>query len=231
MFGGTFNPIHSCHLRVADRVRDLVGLDRVIFVPAADPPHKSVDLEAPDHRFAMTRLAVAEWPDFVADDLELRRPGPSYSADTMGEFRRRHPDADLFFLLGIEMFRELATWRDPERLLAYCRLIVIGRSGSPFAGLAGLPWLRDAAPSDLARLDAQEGEAAIDLAPACPIVLVKPEPCELSSTQVRRDLVAGRVGRNVLPGPVWSYILKNKLYGVRDPGVPPNPPSEEPARP
>jgi nicotinate-nucleotide adenylyltransferase len=215
VFGGTFNPIHTCHLQVAARVRELVGLERVIFVPAAEPPHKSADLAPAFHRLEMTRLAVAEWPGFEVDDLELRRAGPSYSADTMEEFRRRYPDADLYFLLGEDMFRSLATWRDPHRLLAVCRLAVIARAGVPFAALADLPWLGDTPRGVLARLDEQPGEVSLDLGPDIPVCLVRPAPCDISSTQVRHDLAAGRLEKKALPAPVQSYILKYELYGAR----------------
>ena len=214
VFGGTFNPIHVCHLRVAARVRELLGLERVVFVPAAEPPHKSADLAPAVHRLEMTRLAVAGVPGFEVDDLELKRPGPSYSADTMEEFRRRYPDADLYFLLGEDMFRDLASWRDPHRLLAVCRLAVIARAGVPFAALAGVPWLGDTPREVLERVDAESGEASRDLGPHVPVCLVKTVPCEVSATQVRRDLAAGRLDKKVLPAPVHSYILKNKLYGA-----------------
>jgi nicotinate-nucleotide adenylyltransferase len=203
---------------VAARVRELIGLDRVVFVPAAEPPHKSGDLAPARHRLEMTKLAVKGWPGFEVDDLELARPGPSYSADTMEEFRRRCPDADLYFLLGEEMFRDLATWRDPHRLLAACRLAVIARSGTPFAALAGLPWLGDTPPEILARLDRQAGDASLDLGPRTPVCLVKLAPCDISSTQVRRDLAAGRLEKKALPALVQSYILKHGLYGVRREG-------------
>lgn len=218
VFGGTFNPIHMCHLQVAARVRELVGLERVIFVPAAEPPHKSADLAPAHHRLEMTRLAVAGWPGFEVDDLELTRPGPSYSADTMEEFRRRYPDADLYFLLGVDMFRELSTWRDPHRLLAACRLVVIARSGAPLAAMAGLPWLGDTSREALERLDQQPGEVSLDLGPKIPVCLVRTARCDISSTQVRRDLAAGRLEKKALPAPVQSYILKYRLYGVRREG-------------
>ncbi|MFZ5861267.1 MAG: nicotinate (nicotinamide) nucleotide adenylyltransferase [Nitrospirota bacterium] len=216
VFGGTFNPIHVCHLRIAARVRELAGLDRVIFVPAAIPPHKAGDLAPAAHRFEMVKLAVAGWPRFGVDDLELTREGPSYSADTMEVFRRRYPDADLSFLLGIEMFRTLSAWRDPHRLVAACRLLVIGRQGTPFAGLVGLPWMAETPREALERLDAQAGEAVLDLSPHAPVCLIRPIPCDASSTQIRRDLAAGRSVKKVLPAPVQSYILQNRLYGVRE---------------
>lgn len=218
VFGGTFNPIHVCHLRIAARVRELVGLDRVIFVPAAIPPHKAVELAPALHRLEMVKRAVAGWPGFEADDLELSREGPSYSADTMEVFRGRYPDADLYFLMGIDMFGTLSTWRDPHRLVAACRLLIIGRQGAPFAGLSGMPWLGDAPREVLARLDADAGEAVVDLTPGSPVCLVKPAPCDASSTQIRRSLAEGRSVKKVLPAPVQSYILQNRLYGVHGNG-------------
>jgi nicotinate-nucleotide adenylyltransferase len=218
VFGGTFNPIHVCHLRIAARVRELVGLDRVIFVPAATPPHKASELAPAVHRMEMVKLAVAGWPGLETDDLELTREGPSYSADTMEIFRVRYPDADLYFLMGIDMFRTLSTWRDPHRLVAACRLLIIGRQGTPFAGLFNTPWLGDVPRDALLRLDADAAEAVLDLGPHTPVCLVKPSPCDVSSTQIRRDLAAGRSVKKVLPAPVQSYILQNRLYGVRGTG-------------
>jgi nicotinate-nucleotide adenylyltransferase len=133
-------------------------------------------------------------------------------------FRGRYPDADLYFLVGIDMFRTLSTWRDPHRLVAACRLLVLGRQGAPFAGLSGTPWLGDAPRDVLERLDAGAGEAVVDLTPRSPVCLVKPAPCDASSTRIRRDLAAGRSVKKVLPAPVQSYILQNRLYGVREKG-------------
>jgi nicotinate-nucleotide adenylyltransferase len=217
VFGGTFNPIHVCHLHIAARVLALLALDRVVFVPASVPPHKAKeDLAPAHHRLEMVRLAVAGWPGFEVDDLELARPGPSYSADTMEEFRRRYPDDELYFLMGIEMFIDLATWREPHRLLAACRVAVMARAGRRFAEVTGLPWVGDTPREVLARLDAVPGEAALDLGPPARVVLVKLDPCEISSTQIRQDLAAGHSVKKVLPGPVHSYILRQKLYGARD---------------
>ncbi|MBI3608753.1 MAG: nicotinate (nicotinamide) nucleotide adenylyltransferase [Nitrospirae bacterium] len=217
VFGGTFNPIHVCHLRIAARVQALVTLDLVVFVPASVPPHKAKeDLAPAHHRLEMTRLAVAGWPGFEVDDLELKRPGPSYSADTMEEFRRRHPADELYFLMGIEMFIDLETWREPHRLLAASRVVVTARAGRRFAELTGLPWIGGTPREVLERFDAVPGESALDLGPTARVVLVKPEPCEISSTQIRLDLATGRSVKKVLPAPVHSYILKQKLYGARN---------------
>ena len=220
VFGGTFNPIHVCHLHIAARVLALLALDRVVFVPASVPPHKAKeDLAPAHHRLEMVRLAVAGWPGFEVDDLELARPGPSYSADTMEEFRRRYPADELYFLMGIEMFIDLATWREPHRLFAASRVVVIARAGRSFEALAGVPWIGDTPRAVLAGFDATPGEAALDLGPTVRVVLVKIAPCDVSSTQVREDLAAGRAVKNLLPAPVHFYILEHRLYGARDAGA------------
>lgn len=216
IFGGTFNPIHACHLHIGARVRDLLGLDRLVFVPAAQPPHKTADLAPARDRLEMTRLAVADRPGFEVDDLELAREGPSYSVDTVEIFRRRYPEADRYFVVGSEMFRDFGTWRAPERILAAASMVVIARASHPFVRLAGLRWLGETPAEVLARFDATSGEGVLDLRPSAPLVLVKPAPCETSSTRVRLDLAAGRPVKNLLPGPVHSYILKQRLYGARD---------------
>ncbi len=217
VFGGTFNPIHVCHLHIAACVRALLTLDRVVFVPASAPPHKAQeDLAPAHHRLEMTQLAVAGRPGFEVDDLELKRPGPSYSADTMEEFRRRYPADELYFLMGIEMFIDLSTWREPHRLLAASRVVVVARAGRRFAELADLPWLGGTTRAVLAGFDAATGEAALDLRPSARVVLAKIAPCDVSSTQVREDLAAGRAVKNLLPAPVHFYILKHRLYGARD---------------
>ncbi|MEO5656258.1 MAG: nicotinate-nucleotide adenylyltransferase [Nitrospiria bacterium] len=216
IFGGTFNPIHTCHLQMGARVRDLLGLDRLIFVPAAQPPHKTADLAPARDRLAMTRLAVADCPGFEVDDLELTRAGPSYSVDTVEIFQARYPEADRYFVVGSEMFRDFGTWRAPERILAAASVVVIARASYPFAPLAGLRWLGETSAEVLASFDAVPGEGVLDLRPSAPLVLVKPSPCDTSSTRVRRDLAAGRPVKNLLPGPVHSYILKQRLYGARD---------------
>ena len=130
MFGGSFNPIHFGHLLVADEIAELLPLDRVLFVPAASPPHKpAADLAPAAHRFEMTKRAVGEHPRFEVSDLELRRSGPSYTVDTLEALRER---GELHLLIGSETFLDLLSWREPRRVAALARLIVVPRSGNGF---------------------------------------------------------------------------------------------------
>ena len=123
LFGGSFNPIHGGHLLLADEVREALALDRVLFMPAALPPHKARQQLAPAvDRFAMVALATAGHPAFDVSDLELRRPGPSYTVDTVEALRAGGAD-ELFVLVGSETFLDLLSWKDAPRLARLARLV------------------------------------------------------------------------------------------------------------
>lgn len=130
VFGGTFDPPHLGHLIVASDACEALGLDLLLWVPAAVPPHKRETVRASAGlRLAMTRAAVRGDPRFAVDDLELRRAGPSYTVDTLRELRRREPAAELFFLTGADNVRQLPTWREPEEIVRLARLVVLTREG------------------------------------------------------------------------------------------------------
>jgi nicotinate-nucleotide adenylyltransferase len=130
VFGGTFDPPHVGHLIVAEFVREAVGLNRILFVPTATPPHKRDRSITPgEQRVAMVRLAVARHEPFAVSDMEVRRGGVSFTADTLEELKGQHPEAALFFLLGMDNLIEFRTWKDPERILRLARLVVMTRPG------------------------------------------------------------------------------------------------------
>ena len=115
LFGGTFNPIHYGHLRPAEEIGDWLNLDPVIFIPASDPPHKEKkDLLPAPLRAEMVRLAIADNPRFSFSDVEINRPGKSYSVETIPYFQRHlGKTAELYFILGLDAFLEIGTWKDP----------------------------------------------------------------------------------------------------------------------
>jgi len=128
ILGGTFNPIHIGHLRSAEEVREAQQLDHVLFIPAASPPHKTAgDLAPAAHRLAMTRLAVAGNRRFRVSTVDIDRGGRSYSVDTLRLLRARAPAAQFFFILGIDAFREIATWRDYRSLFGLANIVVTSR--------------------------------------------------------------------------------------------------------
>jgi nicotinate (nicotinamide) nucleotide adenylyltransferase len=128
IFGGTFNPIHLAHLRSAEEVRAALRLDHVLFIPSAAPPHKRSDgLTSPAHRLAMVRLAIRGNPHFRVSTIEIERRGRSYSVDTLRALRRRIPGARFFFIMGMDAFREIATWKEYRSLFALSNIVVTSR--------------------------------------------------------------------------------------------------------
>lgn len=219
LLGGTFNPIHNGHLYVAEAVRKRVHLDRILFIPSGNPPHKKKEEIPPaEHRLEMTRLALLDRPGFELCDIEVKRPGKSYSVETVSELKRLYPDDRLFFILGTDAFIDLPTWREPERLLSLCDFVVVTRPGHPFSQLPDLGPLRkieetDSAP--LLELDRRkEGIVTVPLTSERSIHFISIPPSPISASEIRKRLAAGRGTKNLLPEPVASYIIKNKLYGT-----------------
>ena len=192
VFGGTFDPIHVAHLAVAEETREALGLERILFVPAAMPPHK-VDrpVSAPQHRFAMVELAIAGNPAFEVSRIELDRTGPSYTVDTL-EALAADGRSELVLILSAEAFRDLRTWRRPERILELARLAVVPRDGYPDVGRAFL---------------AEHFPGHEDRA----IFLSGPR-LRLSATELRERAANGRSVRYLVPDAVAAYIGDHGLY-------------------
>lgn len=129
IFGGTFDPIHHGHLIVAAEAYDRLDLEELIFVPTAIPPHKDAEVTPAEHRLEMVRAGISHDARFRVDDVEVQRGGRSYTVDTLTELSRRLPDAELFFLLGVDQFRDFARWKDPEGILRLATLAVMARDG------------------------------------------------------------------------------------------------------
>lgn len=195
LLGGTFDPVHHGHLVIAEEAREALGLERVLLVPAAAPPHKpGRPVTDARHRLAMLELAVAGNPAFEVSRLELERGGVSYSVDTLGALREaRGADAeDPWFILSSEALAEFPTWLEPDRILELCRLAVVPRGG--FEPL-DTRWVRDNFPGREARVRFLSG-------PLLPI----------SGSVVRRRAAAGRSVRYLVPDAVARYIAEHRLY-------------------
>jgi nicotinate-nucleotide adenylyltransferase len=197
ILGGTFDPIHHGHLAIAEEVRERLGLERVLFVPARVPPHRAVQPGASaEDRFEMVGLAIAGNPAFAASRIELDRPGPSYSVDTVAALadaaaaEGRVPD--LWFIASAEAVRALPTWREPERILAMARFAVVPRAGAEVLDEA---WVAE-------RLPAAAGRLAFIDGPLLPI----------SGTAIRARAAAGRSLRYLVPDAVARYIRDHRLY-------------------
>ena len=209
LFGGSFNPIHYGHLLLADDVRERLSLERVIFMPAGMPPHKPATGLAPAvDRHAMVRLAIADNPAFDVSDLELRREGPSYTVDTV-EALGVAPH-ELFLVIGSETFLDLLSWREPRRLAAGCRIVVIPRAGSAFdtEGAAARKVLREIEADGIAVADGAD-------VPERGVIIVHAPSLPISASELRARAAAGRSLAYRVPPAVAAYIARHGLYGRR----------------
>ena len=215
LLGGSFNPIHNCHLSIAHQVHGALGLSRVLFIPSGDPPHKhDASLASADSRFTMVQLATADVSYFEVSNLELQRKGKSYSIDTVQELRQRYgPSTELFFIIGLDAFLDFPTWRTPEILLRICHMVVISRPGRSFQELTNLTLLPQLDTKALDDLDRRTGTSLKISVPSSPgITCLSLPPCPTSASEIRRRIRSGATLANMLPPPVESYILQRNLY-------------------
>jgi nicotinate-nucleotide adenylyltransferase len=211
LYGGAFNPIHRCHLLVAETARARLGLDTVLFIPTGGPPHKPPsDFIAAKHRQEMVRLAIAPYPYFQLSDIETRHEAKSYTIDTIRTLKETYPpDTHLVFIIGLDAFLHLPSWREPERLLESCDFAVVSRGGYQFKSLEKLPILGISDTEKLAPLDAgQLDQYAFRLKSGRTLWALAIPPCEVSSQEVRRRLKSKQDLENLLPTAVESYILR-----------------------
>ena len=206
MYGGTFDPVHHGHLRTALELTQVLPVRRVHLVPCQLPPHRQQPGATPEQRLAMLQLAVAQEPLLVADDRELRRPGPSWSIDTLISLREDYgPEQPLAMVLGWDAFLGLPTWSRKEQLLEKAHLIVVSRPGAT----------RPANKELLELLDRHELHAgqALNREPAGRILrLSLPSAMQLSASFIRRLLLEQRSVRYLLPDAVIDYLLQKQLY-------------------
>ena len=199
VYGGTFDPPHWGHITAARAAMEQLGLDKLVLIPDRVPPHKALPegSASPEQRLEMAALATAELGKRTeVSDRELRRSGPSYTADTLAALREEYPEDTLWLLMGSDMFLSLQTWHAPEEVMALARIA---------------PFSREAEDESTA-FAAQK--ARLERAYGTQIQIVQnPEVRELSSTEVRAALAAGR-GSDLLPPAVYGYVLREHLYGT-----------------
>jgi nicotinate-nucleotide adenylyltransferase len=205
ILGGTFNPIHRAHLRLADVARAELRLARVLFVPAGDPPLKRADVAPAHHRLAMLRLALDGRPDCEVLDLELTRPGPSYTVDTLALLRERHPKDALWFIVGADALAQLEEWRSPERLFELASFAAARRPGSP-GGLAEL------LPPSLARAFRRRDAHTWVHASGNELRELPFPPLDVSATQIRARAARGEDLAGFVAPRVAAYIAEHQLY-------------------
>ncbi len=212
IFGGTFNPIHLGHLRAAEEAAELLALERVLFVPSADPPHKeggAADPLAPAKlRLDWVRLAIAGNPRFEAEPLEVERGGRSYSVDTLRALGRRLAPERPVFLIGHDAFALVDTWRDPEAIFELAHFAVIVRPGVASGSLA--EWLPKRVRDEVEL--ATDGRSALHRAGTW-IRALEIAGLDVSASDLRARLRAGRSVRYLLPERVREAVLQKGVYG------------------
>lgn len=215
LFGGTFNPIHRCHLTIAAQIRERLSLDQILFIPTGDPPHKPQDNLAPaSHRLEMVRLAIAADPAFAVSDIEVRRAAKSYSIDTVRALRDHYgTSADLSFIIGLDAFLEFPSWRQAPDLLRLCHFIVVSRTGRSFAPLADRPPLPAISRQALESLDRRtQDRLDVPLPEGTHLTCVRLPPCDISASDIRQRLRSRMSVASLLPVSVESYIMRVRLY-------------------
>ncbi len=197
VFGGTFDPIHLAHLAVAEAARDTFGLRRVLFVPAAQPPHKpDRPITAVEHRLAMVEVAIAGNPAFEVSRIEIDRAGPSYTVDTLAALRAADGEDRLALILSEESYTQLGSWHEPERIVELADVVIVApREG--YLAADGVIVLPD--------------HGGVPPTPADIVFLDGPR-IRLSASEIRERAAAGRSIRYLVPDAVAAYIGDHDLY-------------------
>jgi nicotinate-nucleotide adenylyltransferase len=196
VFGGTFDPVHVGHLILAEQAREQGALDEVWFVPAPRPPQKEGQAVTRfEQRVDMLHLAIAGQPAFRVDEIEKERAGLSYTAETLAELRRRHPEHAYFLLVGGDALVDLPGWREPQRIVAQAGLLVMARPSSPVVGEA-----------ELRRRLGLSAEAPLSLK------MMEAPLIDIASRDLRRRVAEGRSVRYMVPRAVEAYVREKGLY-------------------
>ena len=191
ILGGTFDPIHLGHLSAAKAAIDCAQLDRVLLIPAGQPPHRRGAVANAEQRLEMSRLAVDEDSALEVSDVEVRRGGISYTVDTLEELRQAYVQDELFLVLGWDAARLFGTWRMPDQVRKLATVVVVTRPGNKWPDEAALR------------------QAGLD--PANVILCVRPTP-DISGSALRRAIAGGQPVGDRLPAAVEQYIAKHSLY-------------------
>lgn len=184
VMGGTFDPIHFGHLVAASEAMAHFKLDKVIFVPTGEPWQKQ-EITASEHRYKMTQLAILGNPDFEISDLDVKRPGPTYTVDTLRDLSAEHPNADLYFITGADAISQIQTWKDVDQIWGLARFVGVSRPGH---------------------------DLEVPKSPQGAISLLEIPALAISSTDIRGRVKAGKPIDYLLPDSVIGYIEEHNLY-------------------
>lgn len=197
ILGGSFDPVHKGHVTIAREAVRRLSLDRLLFMPARIPPHKlGRPMSDAAHRLAMVRLSIADDPALDVSELELSRPGTTYTVDTIRALLTEiGADGELFFIVGADQALELPTWKTVNELVRLCTLVPVARAGVP-----------------LDRLDELRGRLPDDVVENLKATAIDMPPVDVSSTQVRTLVGEGKSIAGLVPAAVEEYIREHRLY-------------------
>lgn len=204
VFGGTFDPVHHGHLRIALEIAQSLALDEVRFVPCRQPPHRSPPQASAKQRLAMLQLALSSQPEFVIDERELNREGPSYMVDTLSSMRSEEAEVPLVLIVGVDAFVALTSWYRWQHLLELAHIAVALRPGAPF--------ILDGELAALYQRCQLKDLASLPQRPAGNIVLCPVTQLDISASAIRQLVVNGRSARYLLPDDVWVYLQQHPIY-------------------
>ena len=194
IMGGTFNPVHIAHIKMAEAAYRQAELDRVVFMPSKNPPHKKdIHIIPEKHRGAMVKLAVSGRPYFVYSDFEFKRRGITYSATTLELLHMQHPEEEYFFIMGGDSFFQIESWHMPGKIMEHATVIAASRNG------AGMGQMEAYADKLRSKYNAR-------------IQLVKMPQMDISSSCIRKIILSGGDASMYLPEGVWEYIKNNRCY-------------------
>jgi len=210
LLGGTFNPVHEGHLRAAREVEQKFALNKILFIPSYIPPHKqTTDVASPADRLAMVEIAVRVNPHFIASPIEIEAQEKSYSIITLNKVKNVYRDARVFFILGIDAFLEIETWRSYQKVLGQCHFIVTSRPGYLLTEAKNvLPVSYTGKLFDLGESESVEEDLLFKFR----IFLLSIRALDISSTEIRRRIKQGQSIKGFVPEAVEVYIKKKKLY-------------------
>jgi nicotinate-nucleotide adenylyltransferase len=194
VFGGTFDPIHLGHLRVAEEVAEHYRLERVIFIPSGIPPHRQQPETSATHRLCMVRCALSGNANFATSPVELQRPGKSYTIDTLAKLAQLHPNAEFYLIIGADQMLKLKKWYQSEQLFEYCKIVAVSRPGTPL-------------PEIQAKMAADFSTAALQHISFFPVSAL-----DISSTEIRKKIRQHKSIRYLIPLKVRQYIDLHHLY-------------------
>jgi len=217
LFGGTFDPIHTGHLRAAETAARRFQLDRILFIPSGNPPHKLRDRLTPFlHRLNMVALACAGHPRFIPSLLEAPTPSgrPHYSVDTAGKVARSLGASDrLYFLIGVDAFLDLREWKNYRRLLDLLNFIVVSRPGHPERAIQNI------VPPEMLRRNPRGAEPDVISLRRTSLYILRGINVPVASREIREAARAGRRVAGLVPSLVEEYIRKEGLYGAKNPVI------------